>query len=141
MSYELQRIFEITGTFSSSTKYHFLQKFWYLQWNLLDLKKSRFLCVDTSHIQKDGGVTACIFCTVRKQNKISEAARLITHLQDIISIRGTFEELCLNFPEHLFCKTHFSGCFLRLYHSYYVVFQRYSKTLKYIWICFFYVRH
>ena len=43
---------------------------------------------------------------------------------------------CLRFPEHLFCWTHFSGCFLKLYYSYHVVFQWYFKTSKYIWICF-----
>ena len=30
--------------------------------------KSWFLCSDKSHIQKSGDVTACIFCTIKKQN-------------------------------------------------------------------------
>ena len=34
--------------------------------------------------------------------KISEAARLMTHLQDMSSITDTFEEICLKFSEHLF---------------------------------------
>ena len=38
------------------------------------------------------------------RNKISEAARLITHLQDMSSITGTFEEFWLKTPEHLFAE-------------------------------------
>ena len=67
------------------------------------------MCSDKSHIQKSGDVTAS------KSKQISKSARLITHLQDMSSITGTFEEFCLK--EHLFCRTHFSGCFLRLYSS------------------------
>ena len=70
------------------------------------------------------------------KNKSSKAVTLITHLQDMSSITGSFEELCLKFPEHYFRRTHFSGCFLKLYYSYHVVFQWYFKTSKYIWICF-----
>ena len=49
----------------------------------------------------------------RKTNKISEAARLITHLQDMSSITDTFEEFSLKFPEHLFCFKNFwfKNCF------------------------------
>ena len=45
-----------------------------------------------------GDVTACFF--VLSKNNISEAARLITHLQDMSSITDTFEEICLKFPKH-----------------------------------------
>ena len=44
------------------------------------------------------------------------------------SITDTFEEFCLKFPEHLFCRTHFSGCFLKLYYSQHVVFQNWVNT-------------
>ena len=66
--------------FSSSTKYYFVQKDWYIQWNHPDLelvkmlrcdifsKKSRFLC-DKSHVQKYGGAIACFFCTIKKNQK------------------------------------------------------------------------
>ena len=79
--------------------------------------KSWFLCSEKSHIQKSGDVTTFLFCTIKKTNKISKAARRITHLQDMSSITDFFEEFCLKFPEHLFCRTHFSGCFLKLYYS------------------------
>ena len=71
------------------------------------------MCSDKSHIQKNGDLTASI--ALSKSKQISKSARLITHLQDMSSITGTFEEFCLK--EHLFCRTHFSGCFLRLYSS------------------------
>ena len=73
--------------------------------------KSWFLCSDKSHIQKGGDVTACFCYTIKKP------ARLIFHLQDTSSITDTFEQFSLKFPEHLFCRTHFSGCFLKLYYS------------------------
>ena len=97
--------------------------------------KSWFLCSGKSHIQKNGDVTACYFCTIKKQAKFQKHPDP-TYLQDISSITDTFEEFYLRFPEHLFCRTHFSGCFLKLYYSYHVVFQWYFKTSKYIWICF-----
>ena len=78
--------------------------------------KSWFLCSDKSHIQKSLDVTACFLWTIKK-HKISEAARLITHLQDMCSITDNFEGFFLKFPEHLFCRTHFSVCFLKLYYS------------------------
>ena len=62
-------------------------------------------------------VTSLLAFSALSKNKISEAARLITHLQDMNPFTDTFEEFCLNFPEHLFRRTHFSGCFLKLYYS------------------------
>ena len=38
-------------------------------------------------------------------------------LQKMSSITGIFEEFCYKFPEHLFCRIHFSGCLLKLYYS------------------------
>ena len=38
-------------------------------------------------------------------------------LQKMSSITGIFEEFCLKFPEHVLHRIHFSGFFLKLYHS------------------------
>ena len=58
------------------------------------------MCSDKSHIQKSGDVTAS------KSKQISKSARLITHLQDMSSITGTFEIFRIpflqKFPEHTF---------------------------------------
>ena len=79
--------------------------------------KSWFLCSDKISDSKTLWRLFLLFLHYRKTNKISDAARLITHLQDMRSITDTFEDCCLKFPEHLFCRTHFSGCFLKLYYS------------------------
>ena len=49
-------------------------------------------------------VTSLLAFSALSKNKISEAARLITHLQDMSSITGTFEEFWLKTPEHLFAE-------------------------------------
>ena len=38
-------------------------------------------------------------------------------LQKMISITGIFEEFCLKFPEQVLHRIHFSGFFLKLFHS------------------------
>ena len=89
LSQELQRIFEIAGTFSCSAKYYFLQKVRYIQWNILNFElvsikyspspqknPSWFLFLNKSQVQKSVDVLTCFSCTVRK-NKNSKASRPI----------------------------------------------------------------
>ena len=42
------------------------------------------------------------FPLLKSKQKISKPARLITDIQDMSSVTGTFEEFCSKFPEHLF---------------------------------------
>ena len=79
--------------------------------------KSWFLFSDKISYSKTWWRHSLLLLHWQKTNKISEAARLISHFQKMSSVTYTFEEFCLKFPEHLFCRTHFIGCFLKLYYS------------------------
>ena len=68
------------------------------------LKKSWFLCSDKSHIAKKWWSHHLLLLHYQKANKISKPGRLITHLQDMCSITGTFEDFSSNFQNTFFAE-------------------------------------
>ena len=71
-----------------------------LQWNLAlgssltcnIFSESWFLCSHKISYSKTCWRHSLLLCTIKKTKKFSEAARLITHFQDMSSITDTFEE-------------------------------------------------
>ena len=117
ISQELQRIFEIAGTIFYKKSGTFNETLIEACWHVVFSQKRAGFCLVIDLKFKNVWRHCLLLLLCQKANKNSEAARLITRLQNISSITGIFEIFCFKSLEQLFFRTHFSSCFLKLYYS------------------------